>query len=282
MRKPSVSTRTLPPSCTDSVNTAAGKAACIGTFVRCAVAAFFLIAAVPGIRAQAVAKPAKKPAAKTAGKAPRKPAAPAAAAPADAAEKQLAKLSRALRDDGNATTYAALSAFAKQNAKNDFGARSALALGYYDLTQDKPDLALAWLRKAVDDKLLREYVLYWQAQTSLALVQKHEGIEQLWSFLRDFPSSVMTEQAVASLAQAALAAGKGEEALAALEFYPETNAKPALLLLRAAAHERVAAAKGEKPLTAAAEYLDLYYRFPLNDEAKAAGQKIPSLQFALG
>ena len=103
-----------------------------------------------------------------------------------------------------------------QNAKKELGARAALALGYYDLSRDKPDLALAWLRKAVDDKLLREYVQYWQAQASLALGQKEEGIEQLQSFRRDFPDSVMTEQAVTSLAQTALAIGKGELALAAL------------------------------------------------------------------
>ena len=166
----------------------------------------------------------------------------------EAGEKQLAQLSRALRDNGNATTYAALSAFATQNAKKELGPRAALALGYYDLSRDKPDLALAWLRKAVDDKLLREYVQYWQAQTSLALGQKEEGIEQLQSFRRDFPDSVMTEQAVTSLAQTALAIGKGEDALAALEAYPNTGSKPALLLLRAQAREKVAAAKGEKPL----------------------------------
>lgn len=283
MRKPSASTRILHPSCTGSENTAAGKAACSRTLVRfAALAVFLLIAAAPGLHAQTVKKLAKKPAAKTAAKAPRKPAAPVDAAAADAGEKRLAQLSRALRDNGNAAAYAALSAFANQNAKNNLGARSALALGYYDLSRDKLELALAWLRKSVGDKLLREYVQYWQAQTSLALGEKKEGIEQLWSFRRDFPSSVMTEQAVTSLAQAALSEGKGDEALSALESYPETNAKPALLLLRAQANEKIAAAKGEKPVTAAAEYLDLYYRFPLNDEAKAAGQRIPSLQFALG
>ena len=55
----------------------------------------------------------------------------------------------------------------------------ALALGYYDLNRDKPDLALGWLRKAVDEKLLRDYVLYWQAQASLALGQKEVAAEQL-------------------------------------------------------------------------------------------------------
>ena len=202
--------------------------------------------------------------------------------PTSAGEKELAQLSRALRDNGNATTYGALSAFATRNAKTDLGAHAALALGYYDVTRDKPDLALGWLRKAVGDTVLREYVQFWQAQTSLALGEKAEGLEQLQSFRRDFPDSVMTDQVVAALSQTALSLGKGEDALAAIDADQSTSLKPGLLLLRAQAHEKIAAAKGEKPATAAADYLDIYYRFPLNDEAKAAGQRILSLQFALG
>jgi soluble lytic murein transglycosylase len=197
-------------------------------------------------------------------------------------EKQLAQLSHALRDSPNATAYAALSAFAARNSKNETGARAALALGYYDLTREKPDLALGWLRKTVGEKLLREYVLYWQAQASIALGQKEAALEQLQSILRDFPNSAITEQTVTSLAQTAVAIGKSGDALAALDAYPNTSAKPALLLLRAQAHEKIAAAKGEKPTAAAADYLDLYYRFPLNDEAKVAAQQIPALQSALG
>ena len=120
---------------------------------------------------------------------------------ADLHEKQLAQLSRTLRDNPNATTYSALSAFATRNAKNEIGARAALALGYYDLTRDKPDLALGWMRKAVGEKLLREYVLYWQAQASLALGQKEAALEQFQSILRDFPDSAITEQTVTALAQ---------------------------------------------------------------------------------
>jgi len=201
---------------------------------------------------------------------------------ADALEKQLARFSRALHDHPNPTTYAALSAFSTRNAKNDVGARAALALGYYDLTSDKPDLALGWMRKAVGEKSLREYVAYWQAQVSLAMGQKEAALEQFQSFWRDYPDSVMTEQAVTSLAETALAIGKNEDALAALDAYPNTNTKPGLLLLRAQAHEKVSSMKGEKPEAAAVDYLDLYYRFPLNDEAKTAGQKIPTLQSALG
>ncbi len=200
----------------------------------------------------------------------------------DPAERELALLSRALRDNGNATTYGALSAFAARNAKSDLGAHAALALGYYDLTRDKPDLALGWLRKAAGDKALREYVQFWQAQTSLALGQKEEGFEQLQSFLRDFPDSVMSDQAAATAAQAALSLGKAQDAVALLDSDVNTISKPNLLLLRAQAREKVAAEKGEKPAAAAVDYLDLYYRFPLNEEAKAAGQRIPAMQFALG
>ncbi len=197
-------------------------------------------------------------------------------------EKQLARFSRALRTDPNATTYAALSAFASRNAKNETGARAALALGYYDLTRDRQDLALGWLRKAVGDKLLSDYVMYWQAQASIALGQKEAALEQLQSIRRDFPDSAITEQTVTSLAQTALADGKAGDALAALDAYPNTASKPAMLLLRAQAREKISAAKGEKPASAAADYLDVYYRFPLNDEAKDAGEKIPALRSALG
>ena len=76
--------------------------------------------------------------------------------------------------------------------------------------------------------MLREYVEYWQAQASLTLGEKNEGVEQLESFRHDFPNSVMTEQVVTSLAQADIAAGKGDEALEALQSYPNTPAKPTL------------------------------------------------------
>ena len=197
-------------------------------------------------------------------------------------EQQLARLSRALRERPSEAAYAALSTFATKNAKEELGARAALALGYYELTLRRPELALAWLRRAVDENLLREYVQYWHAETSVALGQKAEALEQLESFRRDFPDSVISEQAVGLLAQTAIALGKPEDAAAALEVYANTSAKPALLLLRAQAREKIAQEKGEKPLTAAVDYNDVFYRFPLDDEAKAAGQKIPSLQLELG
>jgi soluble lytic murein transglycosylase len=272
-----------PPSCAGNAEALAGKTARFRLLTGVVAVAFFFFAA-PHALAQTPATAARKHRAKSS---PRSAAAKKAvdAAPVSATgalEKQLTLLCRALRNEPNATTYAALSAFASRNTKNETGARAALALGYYDLNRDKPDLALGWLRKAVGDPLLHEYVLYWQAQASLVLGQKEAAFEQFQSFLRDFPNSAMAELNITALAQAALAIGKGEEALAALDAYANTGAKPALLLLRAQAHEKIAALKGEKPAAAAADYIDLYYRFPLNDEAKVAGAQLPSLQSALG
>ena len=276
------STPTPLPSCAGSAKALAGKTVSFQMLAGVVGVALCLIAA-PSSRAQASSGSRKKSAAKSSTKSapPKKLTSALPGSATDALEKQLAQLSRALRDRRNATAYAALSGFAARNARNEIGARAALALGYYDLTRDKPDLALGWLRKAVGEKLLRDYVLYWQAQASIALGQKEEAVEQLQSILRDFPDSAITEQSVTSLAQTALAIGKGEVALAALNAYPSTSSKPPLLLLRAQANEAVAAAKSEKPVAAAADYVDLYYRFPLNDEAKVAGQQIPALQVAL-
>jgi peptidoglycan lytic transglycosylase len=197
-------------------------------------------------------------------------------------ERALAKLARGLRDNPTAASYAALSAFANSDARNELGARAALALGYYDLTRGKTDLALSWFRRAADEKLLREYVLYWESQAYLNLGRREEALAELESLRRDFSASVMTEQIVTSLAQTALAVDRPEEAAVILDGYPKTTSRPALLLLRAQAREKLAAAKGEKPLAAAADYLDLYYRFPLNEEAAVAGGKIPFLKTALG
>jgi len=272
------------PSCAGSADALVAKAICFRILT--GVVAIALVAiAVPRASAQTPAAPsAKKSAAKSSKKSPayKKPEATAAVPGTDPLEKQLTQLCHALRDNPNETTYAALSAFAGRNAKDEIGARAALALGYYDVMREKPDLALGWLRKAAGEKLLREYVLYWQAQATLGLGQKEAGVEQFQSLLRDFPASAMAEQTVTALAQTALEIGKAGESLAALNAYPNTNTKPALLLLRAQAREKISAAKGEKPAGAVADYLDLYYRFPLNDESKEAGQRIPALQSALG
>ena len=97
---------------------------------------------------------------------------------------------------------------------------------------------MGWLRKAAGEKLLREYVLYWQAQTSLALGQKEDGARAVAEFSAGFSLQRDDRASVTAIAQTALALGKGEDALAALDAYPYTS-----LQARSASAARAGAGK---------------------------------------
>jgi peptidoglycan lytic transglycosylase len=210
-------------------------------------------------------------------RAPRK----TSSAPAKA-EQELRQLTRALTKEYSDARYQSLVRFAEREDRAPLGARAALALGFCDYNQNRFADARKWLIKAEADPLLGDYALYWLGMTDHAADANEAAVEELHRFREQYPRSVMTMQAVQALAQSALAANQPEVAVAALDGYDGTSVRAALLLLRAQAQEQVAAARGIKPLAAARDYLRLYYHFPLSDEAKIAGDKIPDLQAALG
>jgi soluble lytic murein transglycosylase len=207
---------------------------------------------------------------------------PTAAGSAPDAAQQLASLARALHDHPSATAYAALSQFAQKHAKDLLGARAALPLGYYDLNNDHAAEASAWFAKASSDDLLHEYVVYWQAETDQTLGQSRAALDLLQTLRRDSPDSAISEQIVLSLAEDAIAADEASVAVAVLDGYAPTANKPALLILRAQAEEKVAQANAQPPLLAARDYLDVFYNFPLSEQATAASERLPSLEIALG
>ena len=97
---------------------------------------------------------------------------------------QLQDLSRALKKKNPAPAYEKLSAFANHNSKNAYGARAALALGYYDYSKTNFGLAAKWLARAQSDPLLRDYALYWNAETNIALSKQGDAIAQLQNAAR--------------------------------------------------------------------------------------------------
>ena len=200
---------------------------------------------------------------------------------ADAGE-QLSILAHALHDHPSAANYDALASFAQKHAKDALGARAALALGYYDLNADHAAQADAWLAKAASDDVLHEYVIYWQAQADQALGKTREALDLLQQLRRDSPDSAIDDQIVQSLAADANDADEPALAVAALDADPQTIDKPALLLLRAQAEEKIAQASAQPQLLAARDYLALFYNFPMSEEAATAGERLPSLEFALG
>jgi soluble lytic murein transglycosylase len=199
-----------------------------------------------------------------------------------AADQQLERLARDLHEHPVAIAYERLAEFATREKGTAIAARAALALGYYDYTRAHFMEARSWLEKASADPLLADYAMFWEAQNDRASGAVDIALAELKRYRELYPDTAMSDSAMQALAQAAIAVGQPGDAIAALQSYAKTSSKPALLLLRAQADEKAALAKGEKPVSAASDYLDVIYRFPLNDEAKIAADRIPYLQAMLG
>ena len=190
----------------------------------------------------------------------------------EAAQRELAELAHALRADGK-DAYKKLAAFQKKNPENAFGAEAALALGYSDYSHKRNKEALAWFAKAAKTKLLADHALYWSAQTHLAMRRLPEALQELRAIERDYPGTAIHEQVLDALANTAIDLGKPQEALATLDAYGAIGTRPTLLLDRGRARR----AAHQLP-QAVADYQAVYFKFPLSDEAPAAGTALNQLQ----
>ena len=185
------------------------------------------------------------------------------------AAKYLEQLSRQLKDKDPASAYAQLSAYATQKSSGILGARAALALGYFDYSKGHYAQAAKWLERAKVDPLLGDYILYWTAENDLAQGHNADAVAELKQFREDFPQSVITDQALQALGEAALASNQPADAIAVLNAYPDIADRSSLLFLRAEAYEQAR----EKDL-AAADYEAVYMRFAVGEQAREAGMKL--------
>jgi soluble lytic murein transglycosylase len=183
--------------------------------------------------------------------------------------QELERLSRTLKGKDPGEAYAQLSAAASQKSSESLGLRAALALGYYDYGRGRYAQAAKWLAVAKSDSVLLDYALYWNAETEIAQGDSAGALGELQHLRKEFPDSVMTEQALESLGNAALAANRPQDAISALEAYRLTAQRPALLLLRGEARERA----GALP-EAAVDYQTLYMRFATTEQGREAGVRL--------
>ncbi len=193
-----------------------------------------------------------------------------------AAQQELAPLARNLHH-GATADYDKLAAFANKHAASVWGQRAALALGYDDYSKARFPQALAWFEKAKADPLLREYTLFWTAQTDRALRKNGEAAQEFAALLQDYPGTVIKEQVLEAYVPTTVDIGRPQEGLEALAAYPAASSKPALILDRARAHE-----SARKLSDAVKDYQTLYYKFPLSDESKDAALALPRLNKQLG
>jgi soluble lytic murein transglycosylase len=195
-----------------------------------------------------------------------------AATPEDAAaQKELASLAHDLRH-ATPSAYEKLAAFANKHTSSAWGQRAALALGFSDYATNHPQQAFTWLQKAKDDTLLREYTLFWTAQTEQALLKKPAAAQDFAALLRDYPNTVIKEEALEAYVPVTVDVGRPQDGLEALASYPATSSRPALLLVRARAYEAA-----HKSVLAAKDYETIFYKHPLADEAKDAGTALVKL-----
>jgi len=201
----------------------------------------------------------------------------AAATPEDEAlQRELVDLARGLRT-AVPHAYDQLAAYARKNESNVWGARAALALGYEDYSKNREQQALVWFKKAQGDTLLREYTLYWSAQAKRSLKRTADAYIDLQTIQHDYPDTAIKEQFLESYAPTAVQLGHPQDAIDALNTYPSTTAKPALLLERAHAYQ-----VAHQLNRAAKDYQSLYFRTPLADEAKPAGIALNQINHAMG
>ena len=204
--------------------------------------------------------------------------------------RELTSLSRALKkeeedeqkNDGEKNpnpgpAYDRLSRFARSHAKEELGERAALALGYCDYNNGRYPQAREWLDIAKPEKLLPDYVLFWSAQVDRNLNNNAAALDQLGSLRREYPNSVMDPLALQAMAETAIALNQPQQALGALASAKDLDQNPALLFLRAQAHEQA-----NDQIAAAGDYLELYDRFPLSTQADEAGQKVTAIEGTLG
>lgn len=201
----------------------------------------------------------------------------AASKPRLSAEAQLEQWSRALKGKNPSAAYASLSVFASRRGSGELGQRAALALGYYDYSKGNYVKARTWLTKAAGDNLLGDYVLYWGASTDRSLNHFPESLDELKQLRAKYPDSVMTEQALETMGEVAIAASKPQEALDALAAYGDIETKPQLLFVRAQVRENANMLDA-----AAADYIAVHYGFPTSLSAHEAGEKADLLRSKMG
>ena len=186
-------------------------------------------------------------------------------------------LARALKGKSPEFAYSRLSAMATAKSSGVEGARAALALGYFDYSRQHYTDAAKWFDQAKRDPLLGDYALYWRGQNDFAQQHSAQAVAEMQEFRKTYPDSVMTEQALQILAEAAMAANQPAAAIDALDGYALTPERPALLLLRGEAHEAA-----QQPAQAAADYLSIYTHYPLSNQGKEAWNKLDFLRGSLG
>ncbi len=237
-----------------------------------------------------LAAPPQKPSGRAASRRPRTPAshtsakerkrsARASAAPTPAQKRQIQALAEQMRGTNKAVAARAFNRLVAldRHWSGIARARAALAIGYYDFSQQHYTDARVWFRRGRGDPVLRRYAVYWEGVAAEQAGQDADALNLLGDFLHRYPHSVMEKPALDAYANAAIDAKEPQLAVHALLGYPGTFDSATLLLDLGLAREQA-----NDLADAAIDFQRVYDRFPLKPQAKDASHGIGRVRARLG
>ena len=175
-------------------------------------------------------------------------------------------------------TWPQLRNYAKNQTDPEWSGWAYFLAGYQEFQaqvyrQAAEDLAEA----AKNEFALADYAVFYQASSLRQDNRPQDVAIVLQDFASRFPHSRLLDQVLAMRASALLSAGQAQAAVDALLAEPATHKLPALALLLGQAYMQ-AQHLGE----AAATLQNVYYNFPLSNEAKPAADALSALRNQLG
>ncbi len=191
------------------------------------------------------------------------------------ASASLRPMAQQLLQDRSPAAYLGVERYARAHAKEDPGALAWLVLGYAHVLDHDYAKAIDPLSRAkVHAGELGDYVSYYLGNSYLQTGRMAEAIANLANFAKTYPDSVLAGDAMVSYADALIAEGQAQDAVAALEAIRIPTRSDVEYTLG-----RAYAALGQN--AKAAEALEtVYYTMPLAGEADNAHlelEKLPSI-----
>lgn len=171
--------------------------------------------------------------------------------------------------------YAGVEAYARRHSKEDAGALAWLVLGYAHILDHDYAKAIDPLNRAKPQAgELGDYIAYFQGLAYGGMGDGTHVVSTLQDFEKNYPESIFARDAYVVLANALVAQGKSDEALALLERHRQPmRADVELAVARALIHE------GQ--IQQGAECLHkIYYGMPTSPEAEAAQSDLNKLPAA--
>jgi soluble lytic murein transglycosylase len=134
------------------------------------------------------------------------------------ASASLRPMAQQLLQDRSPAAYAGVERYARLHAKDDVGALAWLVIGYAHVLDHEYEKAIDPLSRAkVHAGDLGDYVAYYRGTCYMQTGRTAEAIATLADFGKAHPDSVLEKDAIVSYADALLAEGQAQDAVAALE-----------------------------------------------------------------